>query len=86
MLVESPDGNRALLGRSAKSTPGMYTCLSGFIDQCESIEEAVRREVMEEARVQVGGKARYHSGFWCCCGTCSTGLPLWIGVRALMRR
>lgn len=37
------DGNRALLGRSAKSTPGMYTCLSGFIDQCEGIEEAVRR-------------------------------------------
>jgi hypothetical protein len=33
MLVESPDGGRALLGRSAKSTPGMYTCLSGFIDQ-----------------------------------------------------
>jgi NADH pyrophosphatase NudC (nudix superfamily) len=53
MLVESPDGHRALLGRSAKSTPGMYTCLSGFIDPCEGIEEAVRREVMEEARVQV---------------------------------
>lgn len=33
---------------------GMYTCLSGFIDPCEGIEEAVRREVMEEARVQVG--------------------------------
>lgn len=32
---------------------GMYTCLSGFIDPCEGIEEAVRREVMEEARVQV---------------------------------
>ncbi|GFH19745.1 nudix hydrolase domain-containing protein [Haematococcus lacustris] len=53
MLVESPDGQRALLGRSAKFTPGMYTCLSGFIDQCESIEEAVRREVREEARVAV---------------------------------
>jgi len=53
MLVESPDGRRALLGRSRKFTPGMYTCLSGFIDQCESIEEAVRREVREEARVAV---------------------------------
>jgi NAD+ diphosphatase len=52
-LVESPDGQRALLGRSARSTPGMYTCLSGFIDQCEGIEEAVRREVMEEARIAV---------------------------------
>ncbi len=55
MLVESPDGHRALLGRSAKSTPGMYTCLSGFIDPCEGIEEAVRREVGEEAHVQVRG-------------------------------
>ena len=54
MLVESPDGNRALLGRSATQPVGMYTCLSGFIDQCEGIEEAVRREVMEEARVTVG--------------------------------
>jgi hypothetical protein len=34
----------------------MYTCLSGFIDQCEGIEEAVRREVMEEARVAVSGE------------------------------
>jgi NAD+ diphosphatase len=61
MLVESPDGNRALLGRGKKFTPGMYTCLSGFIDQCESVEEAVRREVYEEARVQVGRRA------WRCC-------------------
>lgn len=39
----------------------MYTCLSGFIDPCEGIEEAVRREVMEEARVQVGvGHGRSH--------------------------
>ncbi|GBF95754.1 NADH pyrophosphatase [Raphidocelis subcapitata] len=56
-LVESPDGARALLGRSAKSTPGMYTCLSGFIDQCEGIEEAVRREIMEEARIAVSDVA-----------------------------
>jgi NADH pyrophosphatase NudC (nudix superfamily) len=56
-LVESPDGSRALLGRSAKSTPGMYTCLSGFIDQCEGIEEAVRREIMEEARITVSDVA-----------------------------
>ena len=46
-------GRRALLGRNKKFTPGMYTCLSGFIDQCESVEEAVRREVHEEACIQV---------------------------------
>jgi hypothetical protein len=40
MLVESPDGSEALLGRSHKVPAAMRTCLSGFIDQCESIEEA----------------------------------------------
>lgn len=39
MLVESPDGSLALLGRGKRYTPNMYTCLSGFIDQCESVEE-----------------------------------------------
>jgi len=54
MLVESVDGTKALLGRSHRSPAGMYTTLSGFLDQCESIEEAVRREIYEEARVKVG--------------------------------
>lgn len=39
MLVESADGQRALLGRSKKIRMHMQTCLSGFVDQCESIEE-----------------------------------------------
>ena len=33
MLVESPDGGAALLGRSKKMRAGMLTCLSGFVDQ-----------------------------------------------------
>ena len=54
MLVESEDGQSALLGRSKTiRTKGILTCLSGFIEQGESIEEAVRREVMEEAGLPV---------------------------------
>lgn len=53
MLVLSPNGNRVLLGRSKKLPEGMLTCLSGFVDQGESIEEAVAREVLEEAGVVV---------------------------------
>ncbi|KXZ49974.1 hypothetical protein GPECTOR_18g130 [Gonium pectorale] len=64
MLVESPDGRRALLGRNKKYTPGMYTCLSGFVDQCESVEEAVRREVFEESRVLVATVAVAGSQPW----------------------
>ena len=37
MMVESPDGSHALLGRSRGHRPGMLTCLSGFVDQAESI-------------------------------------------------
>jgi NAD+ diphosphatase len=33
MLVQSPDGGSALLGRSHKIPAGMLTCLSGFVDQ-----------------------------------------------------
>jgi NAD+ diphosphatase len=56
------DGDRCLLGQSAGrlARTGMYSALAGFIDQGESIEEAVRREVREEAGIQVGA-VRYHS-------------------------
>merc|ERR1712178_630839 len=39
-LILSPDGTKCLLGRSRNYPAGMYTCLSGFVDQCESVEEA----------------------------------------------
>jgi hypothetical protein len=43
MLVESVDGEHALLGRprSLSRRGPVLTCLSGFIEQGESIEEAV---------------------------------------------
>jgi NAD+ diphosphatase len=56
------DGERCLLGQSHGPLVriGMYSALAGFIDQGESIEEAVRRETKEEAGVDVG-EVRYHS-------------------------
>ena len=56
------DGDHCLLGQSygRLSTSNIYSALAGFIDQAESIEEAVRREVMEEGGVTVGD-VRYHS-------------------------
>jgi NAD+ diphosphatase len=56
------DGDRCLLGqtRGRLSRTGTYSALAGFIDQGESIEEAVRREVKEEAGIEVG-QVRYHS-------------------------
>ncbi|SMX27367.1 NADH pyrophosphatase [Pelagimonas phthalicica] len=47
-------GNKTLLGRSPGWPEGMYSCLAGFLEPGETIEAAVRREVMEEAGVPVG--------------------------------
>ncbi|MGF1604969.1 MAG: NAD(+) diphosphatase [Rhodothalassiaceae bacterium] len=47
-------GDRCLLGRQARFPPGMYSALAGFVEPGESIEEAVRREVLEEAGVRAG--------------------------------
>ncbi|GAA6223761.1 peroxisomal NADH pyrophosphatase NUDT12 [Lates japonicus] len=54
MLVIHPDGNQCLLGRKKIFPVGMFSCLAGFIEPGESIEDAVRREVEEESGVKVG--------------------------------
>ncbi|HPF46140.1 MAG: NAD(+) diphosphatase [Alphaproteobacteria bacterium] len=46
--------DKCLLGRSKHFAPGMYSALAGFMEPGETIEEAVRREVMEEAHIRVG--------------------------------
>jgi NAD+ diphosphatase len=54
------DGDRALLGRQAQWPKGRYSALAGFVEPGESLEEAVAREVREEAGVQVAD-VRYRS-------------------------
>jgi NAD+ diphosphatase len=52
MVVKSPKG--LLLGRQSFWTPGMYSALAGFMEPGETIEEAARREILEEAGIRVG--------------------------------
>ncbi|QIE57103.1 NAD(+) diphosphatase [Pikeienuella piscinae] len=52
------DGDNVLLGRQAIWPERMYSLLAGFMEPGETVEEAVRREVMEEAGVPVG-EVRY---------------------------
>lgn len=52
MLVEHE--GRALLGRQSVWPEGMYSLLAGYMEPGETIEEAVRRETLEEAGVPVG--------------------------------
>lgn len=60
MLVVDEAGERCLLGRSPNFPAGMYSCLAGFIEPGETIEDAVRRETLEESGVRVG-RVRYHA-------------------------
>lgn len=53
-------GDRCLLGRHKDWPPGVYSTLAGFVEAGESLEEAVAREVFEEAGVRVGA-VRYHA-------------------------
>jgi NAD+ diphosphatase len=61
MLVTRPADGMApggrddvcLLGRQPKWADGMYSTLAGFVEPGESLEEAVIREVLEEAGVVV---------------------------------
>jgi len=53
-------GDRMLLGRQPRFAPNTYSALAGFVEPGENIEEAVRREVLEEVGIRAG-TVRYHS-------------------------
>lgn len=57
-------GDRCLLGRQAAWPRGMYSTLAGFVETGETLEDAVRREVREEAGVEVGAVAYHSSQPW----------------------
>jgi NAD+ diphosphatase len=60
IIVLVADEERCLLGRQAEWPAGRYSTIAGFVEPGESLEEAVRREVLEETGVQVG-QVDYHS-------------------------
>ena len=60
IIVLIMNGERALLGRQATWPKGLYSTLAGFVEPGESLEDAVMREMYEEAGVRVTD-IRYHS-------------------------
>jgi NAD+ diphosphatase len=64
IIVLVRKGDRILLARSHGFPPGMYSVLAGFVEAGESIEEAVRREVMEEVGIEVKNVRYFGSQPW----------------------
>lgn len=59
MLVVDRSGSRCLLGRQGRFPDGMWSCLAGFMEHGESIDDSVRREVFEESGIRVGSHVRF---------------------------
>ncbi len=57
-------GDRCVLGRSPRFAPTMWSCLAGFAEPGELIEEAVRREVLEEVGIACGRVKYFASQPW----------------------
>ncbi len=54
VIMLAVDGDRCLMGRQPRFGKGMYSALAGFLEPGETIESAVRREIKEEAGIEVG--------------------------------
>jgi NAD+ diphosphatase len=64
VIMLAVDGERCLLGRSPRFMPTMWSCLAGFVEPGESIEDAVHRETREEAGIACGRVAYFASQPW----------------------
>jgi NAD+ diphosphatase len=64
VIMLATHGEACLVGRGKQFPPGMFSALAGFVEPGETIEEAVRRELMEEASVKVGEVTYYATQPW----------------------
>jgi NAD+ diphosphatase len=60
IIVLVRNGERALLGRQPSWAPRRYSTVAGFVEPGEALEDAVRREVLEETGICVTA-VHYHS-------------------------
>ncbi|KAL9936666.1 hypothetical protein V8E36_004734 [Tilletia maclaganii] len=64
MGVLNRTGDKILLGRQKTWPKSMYSCLAGFLEAGESLEEAVKREIYEEAALEIEDVVYHSSQPW----------------------
>lgn len=53
-------GDKCVMGRSPHFPEGWFSTLAGFVEPGETVEDAVRRETVEESGIKVG-RVKYHA-------------------------
>ncbi len=64
VAVQSPDGERLLLGANAQWNGRMFSCFAGFVEAGESLEATVHRELREESGVMLSALEYVSSQAW----------------------
>jgi NAD+ diphosphatase len=64
IIVLVTHGNKCLLGRKAEWPTYAYSTLAGFVEPGETIEEAVKREILEESNISVNNVQYFGSQPW----------------------
>jgi len=64
VIMLATHGDACLVGRGKQFPRGRYSALAGFIEPGETIEEAVRRELHEEAGIVVGNVKYFATQPW----------------------
>jgi NAD+ diphosphatase len=64
VIMLATHGDACLVGRGKQFPPGFFSALAGFVEPGETIEEAVAREIMEEAGVAVTNVTYFTTQPW----------------------
>ena len=64
VIMLATHGDSCLVGRGKQFPPGFFSALAGFVEPGETIEEAVAREIHEEAGVRVKNVTYFTTQPW----------------------
>ncbi len=64
VIVAVHRGERLLLAHNRKFRDGVYSLIAGFVEAGENLENAVRREVLEETGIEIRNLAYFGSQSW----------------------